>query len=223
MCIDKGGNKSWKMFTDFNEEFPYTNYKDLPKNLYGHLSGFTVSEWAKEKHPTYHVSWDSLRIYDFKGIKIYQPITNTADVILYPYEKKHYVFIVGRSDVLDHVKSKLNKIFGEKRIKDIVFTRQHLDRVLEKDAVTKKIIWWAGVETGLDGALKGSIPDVGHFVDEFESRGQAYYARYESAYLGATVSISLKKKTLSSQKVDADTLLRYFFEVIFPVLQEDNS
>lgn len=167
----------------------------------------------------FSAEWDDLEQHAFRGEEYWTASTSYATVRMKDLGNPWLVTIESGSGAWG-VASRISRAIYDSQggISKLTIPTALLKEILQQDSQAEHFMWWRGVEEGIDGALKGSLPRGRGVRARFDTDGEPYFARFESVSLGRQISISCNGAYLSSQAVPADRLVRYFEERILPEL-----
>ena len=187
------------------------DYQRRFKDAY-HLRILDYVESGKEIR--FSAEWDVLEPGSFRGKEFWTAATSYASIRLKHLENPWLVTVEGQWSVAPRVSRALLGVQGG--ISGISIPSGVLKTILDQDSLNEKYMWWSGVEDGVDGGLRGTLPKQTGFRSRFDRAGEPYFARFDSASLGCQISISCKGGYLSSRTLQADQIIRYFEQWILP-------
>lgn len=197
------------------EGVPESFKKPLAKSVGLKTSHFEmVSDGAR-----FEAEWDDVTSNVFREEELWIGTTYRAGVRIRNVHGTWLLITIGSFDgfrVASRVSRALFGVHG--KISSITIPPSVLKTVLQADSRSEKFMWWEGIETGVDGALKGALPRSGGTRERFDRSGLPYFARFESTSLNKQLSISCKRGSVGGPDIRESEATRYFLERIFPHL-----
>ena len=210
-----GCSRLWK------DDFP-SRWGDIPDSFRGPLSksvSLKTRGFVKGRNGVSFVAeWDEITSGVFRESEQWIGATNRADVRIRHVEGASWLFItVGPFDgfrVASRVSRALFDVQGRISTYDIPYSV--LKEILRDDSRAEKYMWWKGVETGVDGGLRGSLPRTGGARERFDNAGKPTFARFECTSLNKLISISCKHGSIGGTHLTESEGTRYFLTQILP-------
>lgn len=207
--------------TLWKDDFP-SRWEEVPLDFRRALSrsvGLKVLGFTRVRDGVaFEAEWDDIQSNIFREEEFWIGTTSRAGVRIRNIKGASWLFmVVGPSDGF-RVATRVSKaLFGvQGRIFPFEIPTTILKTILGEDSRGEKFMWWEGVETGVDGALRGSLPRAGGARERFDQAGHPYFARFESTSLGKQLSISCKRGSVGGRMLKESEAVRYFLERVLP-------
>lgn len=211
-------NEELERSTQLKEEFIFRASIDQFKNINDDFATF------KFQHDLRHE-------IDIRGRLIEYPKFHYAEFWIFFTPRANYLFVKGEETSVEFLIGRLFHMIKNSEFKEIIHERLSIENdtfleILHTDALEIYASWWKRVDEDLRSVfLSGNLKDKDGEHEIFrlikEKAGDISSATYLSNKVGYKLSISRKKFSITASKkeVEAGSLLKYFKENIYPLLQ----
>ena len=178
----------------------------------------TKQEMKNDMSGWFDFQWDTVGQSHFHGEEITYGRTHYCTVWFGFESSEGHFYVFTKSG--DHTGARYevsDMLFDDDNdMRRLPMTSDHLTEIIRVDSDWDSLMWWHNVTDDCDGALKGNLQSG--LRDRFDRDGDPYFDKFDSKHLGKSVSISIRKSSVTSS-VGEENLVQYIKDIILPIVE----